>query len=160
MYPIVRRSLELMDEEGMIDLPLKVNGLEVVIEPQSPLAMASNMEKVSNVLNFLQMSQALGGAGNALIKPEAVGDYILDNMGIDASLRTTPEERHAIMQQGYATTSGNATARSTRGCSWAVCPGSPTRRRGNWWRIKRIRLEILTLWDGMVLGAQYTSSQV
>ena len=37
MYPIVRRSLELMDEEGMIDLPLKVNGLEVVIEPQSPL---------------------------------------------------------------------------------------------------------------------------
>ena len=102
MYPIVRRSLELMDEEGMIDLPLKVNGLEVVIEPQSPLAMASNMEKVSNVLNFLQMSQALGGAGNALIKPEAVGDYILDNMGIDASLRTTPEERQAIMQQVMA----------------------------------------------------------
>ncbi len=102
MYPIVRRSLELMDEEGMIDLPLKVNGLEVVIEPQSPLAMASNMEKVSNVLNFLQMSQALGGAGNVLIKPEAVGDYILDNMGIDATLRTTPEERQAIMQQAMA----------------------------------------------------------
>ena len=48
------------------------------------------------------MSQALGGAGNALIKPEAVGDYILDNMGIDASLRTTPEERQAIMQQVMA----------------------------------------------------------
>lgn len=102
MYPIVRRSLELMDEEGMIDLPLKVNGLEVVIEPQSPLAMASNMEKVQNVLQFLQLSQALGGAGNALIKPEAVGDYILDNMGIDASLRTTPEERAAIIQQAMA----------------------------------------------------------
>ena len=102
MYPIVRRSLELMDEEGMIDLPLKVNGLEITIDPQSPLAMASNMEKVSNVLQFLQVSQALGGAGNALIKPEAVGDYILDKMGIDASLRTTPEERQAIMQQAMA----------------------------------------------------------
>jgi len=99
MYPIVRRSLELMDEEGMVDLPLKVNGLEVNIEPQSPLAMASNMEKVQNVLQFMQIAQSFGGAGMALVNPEKVGDYILDHMGIDASLRTTPEERAQIIQQ-------------------------------------------------------------
>ena len=69
-----------MDQEGLIELPLKVNGLEIAIEPQSPLAMAQNMEKVGNILQFLQISQALGGAGNALVNPEAVGDYLLDNL--------------------------------------------------------------------------------
>ena len=88
-----------MDEEGMIDLPLKVNGLEISITPMSPLAMAGNMEKVGNVLQFLQISQSLGQAGMMLIKPEAVGDYILDNLNIDASLRTTPEERQMIIEQ-------------------------------------------------------------
>ena len=99
MTPIITRTLELMDQEGLIELPLKINGLEVTIEPQSPLAMAQNMEKVGNVLQFLQISQALGGAGNALVNPEAVGDYLLDNLGIDANLRTTPEQRAAIVQQ-------------------------------------------------------------
>ena len=102
MHPIVRRTLELMDEEGMINLPLKVNGLLVSITPMSPLAMAGNMEKVGNILQFLQISQGLGQAGMMLIKPEAVGDYILDNLNIDASLRTTPEERQAIIEQAQA----------------------------------------------------------
>ena len=102
MFPIVRRTLELMDEQGLVDLPLKVNGLQVNIAPVSPLAMAGNMEKVGNVLQFLQISQGLGNAGMVLIKPDAVGDYILDHLGVDASLRTTPEERQAIMQQAQA----------------------------------------------------------
>ena len=34
-----------------------------------------------------------------LINSEKVGDYILDHMNIDASLRTTPAERQAIVQQ-------------------------------------------------------------
>jgi hypothetical protein len=29
MIPLVTKVLEVMDEDGMIDLPLKVNGLEV-----------------------------------------------------------------------------------------------------------------------------------
>jgi hypothetical protein len=110
MHPIVRRTLELMDEEGMIDLPLKVNGLQVQIAPMSPLAMAGNMEKVGNILQFLQISQSLGQAGMMLIKPEAVGDYILDNLNIDASLRTTPEERQAIIEQAQAMAQAQAEA--------------------------------------------------
>ena len=111
MYPIVRRTLELMDEEKIIDLAdLKVNGQEISIEPQSPLARANNMEKVQNVLQFMQIAQSFGGAGFGLIKPEKVGDYILDQMGIDASLRTTPEERQAILQQIQAQQQAQAQA--------------------------------------------------
>jgi len=58
------------------------------------------MEKVQNVLQFMQIASSFqGGAGLTLVNPEKVGDYILDHMNIDASLRTTPEERQAIIQQ-------------------------------------------------------------
>jgi hypothetical protein len=99
MFPIVRRSLELMDEMGMIDLPLKVNGLEVQVVPVSPLAMANNAEKLQEVMQFMQIAQSLGPQGQTLIKMEAVGDYIADQLGIPAQLRTTPQERQAIQQQ-------------------------------------------------------------
>ena len=98
MFPIVRRSLELMDEMGMIDLPLKINGLEVTVNPISPLAMASNMDKLNEVMQFMQITQQLGPMGQTLIKIDAIGDYIADQLGIPAKLRTSPQER-AEMQQ-------------------------------------------------------------
>ena len=99
MFPIVRRSLELMDEMGMIELPLKVNGLEVTVVPQSPLAMANNAERLGEIMQFMQISQALGPVGQTLIKMDAVGDYIADQLGIPADLRTTLEERAEMQAQ-------------------------------------------------------------
>ena len=99
MFPIVRRSLELMDQLGMIELPLKINGLEVEVIPQSPLAMANNAERLNEVMQFMQITQALGPIGQTLIKMDAVGDYIADQLGIPADLRTTPEERAEMQAQ-------------------------------------------------------------
>ena len=99
MYPIVRRTLELMNELGMIELPLKVNGLQVKISPTAPLAMAQNMEKVNEVLNFMKILQGLGPQGQLFINQDKAMDFIADNLGIPASLRTTPEERQALIQQ-------------------------------------------------------------
>ena len=103
LNPIVKRTLELMDEMGMIDLPLKVNGLEVQIIPTSPLAMAGNMEKVNEMMNFMQLAQSLGPVGQILVKQDAVGDYLADMLGIPARLRTTPDERVALQEQMMAT---------------------------------------------------------
>jgi len=98
MFPIVRRSMELMDEMGMIELPLKVNGLQVTVTPVSPLAMASNMDKLNEVVQFMQISQALGPQGQTLLKMDAVGDYIADQLGIPAKLRTSQQERQQMAQ--------------------------------------------------------------
>ena len=103
MTPIVRRTLELMDEMGMIELPLKINGLEVQIVPTSPLAMANNMEKVNDVMNYLQIAQSLGPVGQTLVKQDKIGDYLADMLSIPAELRTTPEERAAMQEQMLAT---------------------------------------------------------
>ncbi len=99
MMPIVKRTLELMDELGMIELPLKVNGLQVSVIPVSPLAMASNMDRVNDVLGFLQIAQQLGPVGGSMLRLDAVGDYLADQFGIPAELRTTPQEREQILQQ-------------------------------------------------------------
>jgi len=99
MFPIVRRSLELMDEMGMIELPLKVNGLQVNVIPVSPLAMANNAEKLNEVMQFMQISQMMGPQGQTLVKMDAVGDYIADQLGIPAKLRTTPQERQQMQEE-------------------------------------------------------------
>ena len=99
MFPIVRRTLELMDEQGTIELPLKVNGLQVNVVPVSPLAMANNAEKLNEVMQFMQISQMMGPQGQTLLKMGAVGDYIADQLGIPAKLRTTPQERQRMQEE-------------------------------------------------------------
>jgi hypothetical protein len=99
LFPVVRRTLELMDELGLIVLPLKVDGLAVRIVPLSPLAMAQNTEKVGELMQFLQIAQSLGPAGIMGVKMDKITDTIGDLMGIPADLRTTPEERAMMAQE-------------------------------------------------------------
>ena len=41
LVPIVSRTLYVLDQQGLIDLPLRVNGIEIKVTPVSPLAQAS-----------------------------------------------------------------------------------------------------------------------
>ena len=87
-----------MDEQKH-ELPLKVNGLQVNVVPVSPLAMANNAEKLNEVMQFMQISQMMGPQGQTLLKMGAVGDYIADQLGIPAKLRTTPQERQRMQEE-------------------------------------------------------------
>jgi hypothetical protein len=88
-----------MDEGGLIDLPLRVNGLEVKVAPVSPLALAQNLDEINNIVQFMQIAQGMGPEGQMAIKPGAAADLIADKLGIPASIRTTPQEREQMMQQ-------------------------------------------------------------
>lgn len=57
MIPLVAKILEVMDEAGLISLPLRVNGLEVRVAPTSPLAMAQNMDEINSIVQFFQIAQ-------------------------------------------------------------------------------------------------------
>jgi hypothetical protein len=93
MQPVVRRTLEIMDERGLIVLPLKVNGLEVKVVPVSPIAKAQNLEDVQNVLQWHQVNAALGPGAAMTENIEAISDFVGDRLGVPANLRTTPEQR-------------------------------------------------------------------
>jgi hypothetical protein len=99
MTPIVAKVLNIMDKKGLIELPLKVNGLEVKIIPISPLAKAQNLEEINEIMQFVQIAGSLGPGGIAEMKPDLIATYIGDKLGIPSSLRTTPEEKQQIMQQ-------------------------------------------------------------
>ena len=99
MIPIVSKILEVMDGAGLIDLPLRVNGLEVRVSPVSPLAMAQNMDEVNNIMQFMQIAQSMGPEAAMAIKASAAVDYIADKLGVPAVVRTSPEERQQMMQQ-------------------------------------------------------------
>lgn len=99
MIPIVTKILEVMDNAGIIDLPIRVNGLEVKVSPVSPLAMAQNMDEVNNIMQFMQIAQSMGPEAAMAIKTSAAVDYIADKLGVPAVVRTSPEERQQMMQQ-------------------------------------------------------------
>ena len=99
MIPLVTKILEVMDRDGIIDLPLKVNGLEVKVSPVSPLAMAQNLDEINNIVQFMQIAQGLGPEGQMAIKAGAAIDYIADKLGVPAAVRATADERNAMMAQ-------------------------------------------------------------
>tara|TARA_R100001460_G_scaffold4690_5_gene13104 strand:- start:9000 stop:10601 length:1602 start_codon:yes stop_codon:yes gene_type:complete len=102
MVPIIRRTLQIMDEKGLIQLPLKVNGLEIKVVPISPLAKAQNLDEVNEVMQFFQIANALGPGGMAEIKPDAIAAFVGDKLGIAAKLRNTEEEKQQIQQEAIA----------------------------------------------------------
>lgn len=101
MIPLVAKILEVMDERGLIDLPLRVNGLEVKVVPVAPLAMAQNMEEVNAILQYSQMmmSGQFGPDGQLALKNDVVVDYVADKLGVPAMVRNTAEERAVLMEE-------------------------------------------------------------
>ena len=99
MVPLVARILYVMDEQGLIEMPLRVNGLEVKVTPVSPIAQAQNMGDIEKIMQWVQMSAALGPEGQMAVKTGSISDYVADKMGIPADLRTTPQERQQMMEQ-------------------------------------------------------------
>ncbi len=99
MQPIIQRTLQIMDEQNLIELPLKVNGLEVKIKPVSPIAMSQNNNDINNVIQYAQIVAQLGPEGQTVLKIGAIADYIADKLGIPVELKNSEQERAMIIQQ-------------------------------------------------------------
>ena len=99
MIPLVTKILRVMDQRGLIDLPLKVNGLEIKVSAVAPLAMAQSMEDVQNVLQYAQIVQQAGPQAQMTLKTDAMMDFIAEKLGIPQKIRNTQEERMMMAQQ-------------------------------------------------------------
>jgi len=114
MIPLVAKILEVMDEKGLIDMPLRVNGLEVKVVPVAPLAMAQNMEEVNAIMQYTQLMQsgAFGNDGAMAIKTDAAVDYIGDKLGVPAAVRNDKAERAVLMEEMQSAQAAMAMAQS------------------------------------------------
>lgn len=99
MIPLVSKILEVMDEKGLIVMPLKVDGMQIKVAPVAPLAMAQNMEEIQNIMQFKQIADAFGPEGQLALNTSETVDYIGDKLGVPATLRTSPIERQQAMAQ-------------------------------------------------------------
>ena len=99
MQPIVQRTLQIMNQQGLIELPLKVNGLEIRIKPVSPIAMSQNSSDISNLIQYAQLIGQLGPEGASVLKIGEIADYIADKLGIPVNLINSAQERAEILQQ-------------------------------------------------------------
>jgi hypothetical protein len=100
MVPLVSKVLQVMDDRGLIDLPLRVNGLEVRVSAVAPLAMAQNLEEINSIMQYAQIAMQVGPEGQMSIKTGEMLDMIAEKLGIPQKIRTTPEEREMMKQQG------------------------------------------------------------
>jgi hypothetical protein len=99
MVPLVSRILSVMDERGLIDLPLQVNGLEVKVSPVAPLAMAQNMEEINNIMQFMQITASMGAEGQLAVKTGDLIDFLGDKLGVPSSVRNSAAERGFLMDE-------------------------------------------------------------
>lgn len=99
MVPLVARVLSVMDERGLIDLPLQVNGLEVKVSPVAPLAMAQNMEEINNIMQFMQITASMGAEGQLAVKTGDLIDFLGDKLGVPSAVRNSAAERGFLMEE-------------------------------------------------------------
>ena len=99
MNPMIARILSVLDKEGLINMPLKVNGVQVKIAPVSPLAEAPKMEEVNKVLNFMQIANAMGPEGQMAINVQQAIAFIAEKMGVDQEILNSPEDVQMMMMQ-------------------------------------------------------------
>jgi len=99
MVPVVSKTMQIMDEEGMIDLPLKINGLEIKVVPISPIAQAQQMGDIEKTMQWAQIASQMGPEASVKVKTGEIADYIADTLGIPARVRATPEEAAQKLQQ-------------------------------------------------------------
>jgi hypothetical protein len=115
LTPIISITLQVLDERGIIDLPLKVNGMEVRVVPVSPIAMVQNMDDINALRSFAGMSAEMDQLPTTHINKDAAKDYIADKLGVPMQVRLTREQREqqadelkAIQTDALATAAASA----------------------------------------------------
>lgn len=98
MIPIVTRILYVMDTQGLIDLPLRVNGQEVKVAPVSPLAQAQKLQEVNDAMQYAQIAMSMGVQGAATVSVQRLLEFVADRMGIDSKILATGEEQKQFLQ--------------------------------------------------------------
>jgi hypothetical protein len=98
MIPIVTRILYVMDSQGLIDLPLRVNGQEVKVGPVSPLAQAQKLQEVNDAMQYAQIAMSMGVQGAATVSIQRLLEFVANRMGIDSKILATGEEQMQFLQ--------------------------------------------------------------
>jgi hypothetical protein len=99
--PMINRVLDLLDEQGLIDLgPFRVDGNVIAIQHISPLALAQNEEEFSNMLRYAETLANLFGPqmAMALLKPDVFSKVVAEKLNVPQEIVPSDKEFAMIKQ--------------------------------------------------------------
>lgn len=99
MIPVVETTLRVLDERGVIEFPLQVDGREVKVVPVSPLAAAQHMDEVESLVNYAQICAMMGEEGAVAVNFSEAIDWLGEKMGVPMTVRNSKDEREAKMEE-------------------------------------------------------------
>jgi Bacteriophage head to tail connecting protein len=111
--PVSQRMIDIMQQAGELDLPLKVDGREVAIKPTSPLARGQAIEDVQGIADFISLGAPFGpefvGAG---ISAKKAGQFCARALGVpadliptEADLKKAADDQQAMLESQQLATS-------------------------------------------------------
>mgnify|MGYP003135498606 CR=1 FL=1 len=97
LIPITSRILRVMDEQNIIDMPMRVDGREIKVVPISPLARAQAQEDLNSVMQFMQLAGGMGPNGMLSINQDELIAFVADRLGVPQKILNSPEQKAEMM---------------------------------------------------------------
>lgn len=100
VYPVYRREVYIQKQAGNIKIP-KINGREIRLIPQSPLASAQKQGQVNSLNQYLQLLKAHFGeqTTNLIVDQFKVADEFADLMAITTKVLRDGGDRKQMLEQ-------------------------------------------------------------
>lgn len=98
---IIKRILHILEEFGIVNLtPYKVDGTNIDIQYDSPLAVTQDQDDLRNLTRYAELVSGFFGEQGLLtmLNPEAFGKELARLLGIKSDILPTQEQMEAIKQ--------------------------------------------------------------
>lgn len=100
MEPVINRIIYILQARGLLP-KLVIDGKVVTARYKSPLTQSQGQQDVDTFLRYQQTMQAIVGAESAIVylKPEQIGVWTAEKMGVDSTLINSKEDMKALFDQ-------------------------------------------------------------
>lgn len=102
--PLTQRGLNILHRKGVVQLPVRVNGLSVQITATSPLAKLQGLNEIETVVRWIETSKLLAGDEITMlgIKMEELPQWLGMNFSADPNLIRPVDERERLEKMAGA----------------------------------------------------------
>jgi hypothetical protein len=101
IVPIMQISLDILEEWGIIDLPVQIDGIGVQLVVTSPLALQQNLDDVESLVRAVEICNALFGPQitKLAFKIEDIPAWLATKLGVPEELMRDEDERKDLMSK-------------------------------------------------------------
>lgn len=125
LQKVVQRGLNIMARRGIIKFPIKINGRDIAMKVNSPIARAQALNDIETIVRWAEVSQGVAGAEAFALsaKVEDLTNVIGEMLGVPVDLIRTEDERKEALK--LAASAAPALEANAGGAGGGIQTGSP-----------------------------------